>query len=309
MTISPLAAFLGGMLTLVAPCSVMVLPSFFAYAFSSPRATLGKTFLFWLGLLTVLIPLGTSLSALTGLIRGHADLITRIIAFIVIVCGLLTIADVSLPRPSLNIRWRPSRRAAPGTSGEAVSPFSAQRDRSTPLAIYLLGAAYGIAGVGCAGPILGAVLAASSLGGSPLSGALTMVFYATGMALPLLVLSLLWRSSSAKMSALLRPRPVRFLGRETTWTQVISGSLLLLLGAALLYSTSGNPLASFVDTEQLAVWEENTVRLASAVPTWAVLVSAGLLVAAALLLFGGRTAKDGASSTDEDTTVSSSTQG
>lgn len=288
MTISPLAAFLGGTLTLLAPCSIMVLPSFFAYAFSSPRTALGKTFLFWLGLITVLIPLGASLSALTGLIRGHADLVTRIIALVVIVCGVLTAADFSLPRPHLGNPWKALRRKLGRKTGEAPSAFGAQRDRSAPLAIYLLGAAYGIAGVGCAGPILGAVLASSSLGGSPLTGAVTMVVYATGMTVPLLILSLIWRGNAERLSRLLRPRPVTILGRETTWMQVLSGLCLIVLGAFLLYSSAGNPLAAFIETERLAQWEEQIVSAAGAIPTWAILVSTVLVGAALFLLLPQR---------------------
>ena len=62
--LSPLAALLGGALTLLAPCSVLVLPAFFSYAFQSARALLGRTALFWLGLLLVLVPLGTLAGAI-----------------------------------------------------------------------------------------------------------------------------------------------------------------------------------------------------------------------------------------------------
>ena len=36
MDIGYLSAFLGGLLSLLSPCSIMLLPAFFAYAFNSP---------------------------------------------------------------------------------------------------------------------------------------------------------------------------------------------------------------------------------------------------------------------------------
>ena len=60
-SITPLAAFLGGALTLLAPCSVMLLPAFFAYAFTSRTTLLARTGLFWLGLIGLIIWLVTRL--------------------------------------------------------------------------------------------------------------------------------------------------------------------------------------------------------------------------------------------------------
>ncbi|MCY9555783.1 hypothetical protein M5W98_29730, partial [Paenibacillus apiarius] len=53
-----LAALLGGVLALLSPCSAMLLPAFFAYAFQNPRQLLARTAVFYLGLAAVLVPLG-----------------------------------------------------------------------------------------------------------------------------------------------------------------------------------------------------------------------------------------------------------
>ena len=52
------AAFVGGALALLAPCSALLLPAFFAYAFSSRTQLFGRTVLFLAGLCTVFVPLG-----------------------------------------------------------------------------------------------------------------------------------------------------------------------------------------------------------------------------------------------------------
>ncbi|MDC4233641.1 cytochrome c biogenesis CcdA family protein [Actinomyces sp. B33] len=261
--IAPIAALLGGVLTLVAPCSVMLLPAFFAYAFASPTTLIARTATFWLGLLAVLLPLGMAASTLGAVLRDHMGLITRIGAAIVIVLGILQALAVETPR------WpRPRARA------------QADRDSSKPLAVFLLGAAYGLAGVGCAGPILGAVLVSAGLGGDPARGALLMTLYATGMAAPLGALALAWQTAGDRTRRLLRPRPLTLLGRATTWTNAVSGAILVALGLGMLVVGPTNPLGSLVGSERLAAWEERIIDLGARMPWWLIAVSVALLVAA-----------------------------
>lgn len=69
--VSALAAFLGGVLSLLSPCSALLLPAFFAYAFQSPEQLVGRTLVFYLGLCATLVPLGMGISAASSLAYGH----------------------------------------------------------------------------------------------------------------------------------------------------------------------------------------------------------------------------------------------
>ena len=272
---NPFIAFLGGVLTLCAPCSVMLLPAFFSYAFRSPSQLIARCGIFWLGLMTPLVPLGIALSSVVALIREHASVITHVVAVLVICAGIITIAALDFPK----VRLRSPR---PAPSGE----------KSTPIAVYLLGITYGIAGVGCAGPILGAVLATSALGGSPVSGAISMVFYSAGMAFPLLVLALVWRKTAGRVQAIIRPKPLRFLGRETTWTNVISGVVLIALGLLLLLVDLGNPLGGLISLGTLSGWEETIIATFGALPWWVLAAAGALIVAAIFMLVPRRESSD-----------------
>ena len=53
-----IAAFAGGLLSLLAPCSALLLPAFFAYSFANRTALLRGSAVFLLGLCAVLLPLG-----------------------------------------------------------------------------------------------------------------------------------------------------------------------------------------------------------------------------------------------------------
>lgn len=263
---NPLIAFLGGVLTLLAPCSVMLLPAFFSYAFQSPQKLIARCGIFWLGLLTPLIPLGAALSSVVALIREHSAFITQVIALLVIIAGLITL--FSLDVPVFRVR----------------SLETASQSRDTAWAVYLLGITYGIAGVGCAGPILGAVLATSSLGGSVVEGIIAVIFYSAGMAFPLLVLALLWQHSAGRIQAIVRPKPVTLLKRQTTWTNVVSGLVLIILGFTIFKIDLSNPLGGIVSIDTLASWEESIMGLFGTLPAWVIALAGALIIGAIVAL-------------------------
>ena len=280
---NPLIAFLGGVLTLLAPCSVMLLPAFFSYAFQSPRKLFARCGIFWLGLLTPLIPLGAALSSVVALIREHSAFITQVIALLVIIAGLITL--FSLDVPVFRVR----------------SLETASQSRDTAWAVYLLGITYGIAGVGCAGPILGAVLATSSLGGSVVEGVIAVIFYSAGMAFPLLVLALLWQHSAGRIQAIVRPKPVTLLKRQTTWTNVVSGLVLIILGFTIFTIDLSNPLGGIVSIDTLASWEESIMGLFGALPAWVIILAGALIIGAIVaLLWKPRSASLPSSTPSED---------
>jgi len=264
--VNPLIAFLGGVLTLLAPCSVMLLPAFFSYAFQSPQKLIARCGIFWLGLLTPLIPLGAALSSVVALIREHSAFITQVIALLVIIAGLITL--FSLDVPVFRVR----------------SLETASQSRDTAWAVYLLGITYGIAGVGCAGPILGAVLATSSLGGSVVEGIIAVIFYSAGMAFPLLVLALLWQHSAGRIQAIVRPKPVTLLKRQTTWTNVVSGLVLIILGFTIFKIDLSNPLGGIVSIDTLASWEESIMGLFGTLPAWVITLAGALIIGAIVAL-------------------------
>jgi len=208
-------AFIGGMLTLFSPCSVMLLPAFFAYAFASPTKLLGRTALFYAGLLTTLVPLGLLAGALGSLLSENRAVMVTVAAVVVMAIGVLQIIGVDFPGFS---------RGAGGDGTSAVS-------------VFVLGSVYGVAGV-CAGPILGSVLTVAAAGGSPLYGGIMLAIFAFGMALPLGVLSLLWTRLRLGERGWLKPRRFKLGPWENSVWMVVSGVLSLGIGILLL-STQG----------------------------------------------------------------------
>ncbi|MDO5065104.1 MAG: cytochrome c biogenesis CcdA family protein [Actinomyces bowdenii] len=261
-----LAALLGGVLTLLAPCSVMVLPAFFAYAFTSPRALASRTAVYWLGLVSALLPLGVLAGSLGALLRQHMTTATLLGGIAVIILGVLQALSIPLHLP------------LPGGPREA----------SSPLAVYLLGALAGLAGVGCAGPILGSVLVLAGLGGSPARAAALMVLYSLGMVLPLVVLALAWSRLGSASRSWLRPRTVTLAGRTTTWTELIGGALCVALGALMVVSDPRGPTRGLASSRALAGMEQRILMATGQVPWWLVAALAAALLALAVVTIARR---------------------
>lgn len=206
-----LGALLGGVLTLVSPCSAMLLPSFFAYSFDRTGLLLRRTALFYLGMLTVLVPLGAGVGAIGALVTEYRSQVTTAGGLLMIVLGVAIIAG-------FGFRVGPAARAA------------ARLDLSSGLSVLMLGTVYALAGF-CSGPILGSVLTVAAIGSSPIYGALLMSLYSLGMAAPLFVLAYAWGRLGLSDRRWIRGREIRIGRFRTHSTNLVSGAMFILIGA------------------------------------------------------------------------------
>lgn len=211
MDIGYAGALVGGALTLLSPCSVMLLPAFFAYAFTSPGRLLARTGIFYIGLATTLVPIGVLAGSLGAFLTQNRSAFVAVAAGLIIVLGLIQISGIRLPAFTR------------GSGGEGTSGIS----------VFLLGAVYGVAGV-CAGPILGSVLTVAAIGGNAIYGGILLAIYALGMAVPLFVLSLVWDKAKIAERGWLRPRTLRIGRWQNSWLMLVSGFLAVGIGALLL---------------------------------------------------------------------------
>ena len=175
--VSYLAAFLGGILSLLSPCSALLLPAFFAYAFQSCKELLAKTAVFYVGLAATLVPLGMGTSVMSRLVYGQRRALILVSGLLIIALGLLQLLGRGFEFGLLS-RLRGRVR---GTSAGAT---------------FALGAVYGFAGF-CSGPILGAILTVAASSEEVVRGAGLLAAYALGMALPLFLLAAVWDASTS----------------------------------------------------------------------------------------------------------------
>ncbi len=242
MDIGYAGAFFGGILTLLSPCSVMLLPAFFAYAFSSPTRLFARTGIFYLGLIATLVPIGVLAGSFGALFTQDRDVFVAVASAVIIALGLVQLSGLRLPSFSR------------GGGAEGTSKVS----------VFVLGTVYGVAGV-CAGPILGSVLTVAAIGGDAAYGGILLAIYALGMVVPLVVLALVWDRAKISQRKWLRPRSLRIGRWENSWLMIASGTLSIGIGVLLLITDGTAGLGGIL-----------TISDQFAAESWALNVSSGV---------------------------------
>ncbi|MEU4128171.1 cytochrome c biogenesis CcdA family protein [Streptomyces wuyuanensis] len=261
-----LAAFLGGLLALLSPCSALLLPAFFAYSIDTTSRLVARTCVFYAGLATTLVPLGAAGSVAGRLFYGHRDLLVAVGGWLIVALGVAQLAGLGFA----------SRRLT--EAGGRIRP-------TTALSVYALGAVYGLAGF-CAGPILGSVLTVAALSGSPAYGGLLLAVYALGMAVPLFVLALLWERWDLSRRRWLRGRTLRIAGRfELHTTSALSGLFFIVLGTLFLVFDGTTALPGLLSVDDSFAVEQWASSAGRAIPDWVLLA---LVVAAAAIVLAVR---------------------
>jgi cytochrome c biogenesis protein CcdA/thiol-disulfide isomerase/thioredoxin len=169
-------SYVGGVLTILSPCILPVLPFVFARA-DQPFLKSGLPMLLGMAVTFALV---ATIAAVGGGWAVHANEYGRTIAIAVLAVLGLTLLFPSfadrLMRPLVAVGARLSQSAEAGARPGAVI-----------LPSFLLGIATGLLWAPCAGPILGLILTGAALNGASVQTSLLLVAYAAGAATSLAV--------------------------------------------------------------------------------------------------------------------------
>ena len=213
------AAFLSGILSFLSPCSLPILPAYFAYSFQSSKKNIVlMTIAFFLGLATTMTILGASITALGNLLVRNISLISYIGGIVIIVFGILSIFG----------------------KGFAGVQFQ-ESPAKTVLGSFLYGATFAIGWTACIGPILGAILTLLvTQGTGVIQGTFLSFIYALGLGLPLIIVSTFFSKlgNGTRFWRFMRGRGFEIkLGKFSVplhSTGIISGILMMIMGILLL---------------------------------------------------------------------------
>lgn len=213
-------AYLGGVLALLSPCSGAILPAFFGYSFRDSGRLVLMTYVFYLGLALVFVPLGFATSLVGGFFQQNRNLVFLAGGLLLLGMGVLTVLSFDFSR-LVPARLRPS------TAERSPGP-----DVDVPR-VFALGAVFGFATSSCTAPIIGAIqtLAVGSALDSA-SAILLFLVFALGIVTPLFILA--WFFDRRGVGSRLRGRVVTLrLGRRA-WSlhthHLVTGIVLILLG-------------------------------------------------------------------------------
>lgn len=223
---SLVAAFIAGVAALFAPCCITVLlPAYFASIFRERYKIFLMTFIFFLGILAVFLPIGLGVATLGRLFSQYHNAIFAIGGIFLTLLGLILITGKHFPLP---FKITPSLK------------------KHNAFSVFTLGVFSGIATTCCA-PVLAGVLALSALPGSIAWGGVYTLSYVFGMVAPLFLISLFLDKVdfSQKFNRVFQ-RPIEYsVGSKKfsiTVSEAVSGITFLGMGLLILYLALTNRL-------------------------------------------------------------------
>ena len=216
---SVIAAFLGGMLALIAPCCItFMLPSYFAHAFRSKVDILKVTTVFGAGVAVVLVPIGIGIAALAQFFSRFHQEIFLVAGIFLVFLGSLSLLGKSfeLPFAKTTVKWDPQNYTS----------------------VFVLGVFSGAASSCCA-PVLAGVLTLTAISATLLQAVVLSLVYVFGMVFPLFVMAFFWDQFEWSKSPIVRGKVISFklFGKDfhSHTTNLVSGVMFVLMGIFVFY--------------------------------------------------------------------------
>src|SRR3989338_3913880 len=221
------ASFLAGIAALFAPCCITVLlPTYFASIFKQKTTVFLMTFVYFLGILSIFLPLGLGVALFTQIFSQYHDTVFLIGGIFLIFLGLSLLLGQQF---SLPFRVHPKLQ------------------RQDFISVYVLGIFSAIATTCCA-PVLAGVLTLSALPGSVFLGGVYTLAYVLGMVLPLFLIAFFLDKIdfTKKFFAFRKSLSYSALGQKIslTFANLFSGLMFLSLGIIIIYLARTQQLAS-----------------------------------------------------------------
>ena len=207
--LSILVAFLVGIIGILSPCSLAILPTFFAYTFEEKRNLAKMTLIFFLGFAPVFIGLGMLAAFLGKTIAGFQSsngLLVSVSGIFIIVLGVMTLFGK-------------------GFSGLKIN----KKIKGSVLGIFLFGVFFAVGFTACVGPALFGILLIAGTLQSYAYASVLMLSYSLGLFSTLFLVSFFFDKFNFAGYLSKLNKKIGF-----SLTNVIAGLLLILIGGIFL---------------------------------------------------------------------------
>ena len=212
-----LIALLAGLFSFLSPCTLPILPAYFAITAQASRARMTlNSFAFFCGLASLFVLMGASASFMGSILRDYLDSLTFWGGILIALFGVMTLIGKG---------------------------FSGAQFKSAPTATlagyYFFGATFAMGWTPCVGPVLAGILLLAASDKTVLQGMTLLFFYAVGLGSPLILIASVCShlSKDGWFWRLLRGKAWDIkIGKRTFLlhtTNLFSGLLLVFLGIAL----------------------------------------------------------------------------
>jgi cytochrome c biogenesis protein CcdA len=203
--ISPVAAFGAGILSVLSPCILPLLPAVLATSAGKNRL---RPLAIVLGVSISFTIMGVATSAFGAVFSEYTDQLKILAEVLILVLGFALLFDISL------------------FNAFSKFPLMGKMSDEGPVSGFLLGLSLGVLWIPCVGPILGSILTMVALEGNAITGALTLSVYSLGFAVPMLLLAYSAHFSSSK---------VRLISKWDVVFKKGAGIVLVLVGFWMIY--------------------------------------------------------------------------
>ncbi len=213
-----LAAFAVGFISFISPCVLPLVPGYLSAVsgvslgeIQSGEKRLAKVLVpaivFCLAFTVVFMALGMTATSLGSSLQGSRGTLDKIAGAVIVALGVFLILTMIVPR--LNREWRPEALISRAGSGGPL----------------IAGAAFAFAWTPCVGPTLGSILTAAAVRDTASEGAILLLFYSLGLAVPFLLTAIAFTRMTAAF---------RWLRSHYAVVTTVSGFILIGMGVLLL---------------------------------------------------------------------------
>lgn len=204
--LGPIASFLAGIVSVLSPCVLPLLPVILAY--SAGKGVFRPLFIVT-GLSLSFTMMGIMASAFGAALYPYMEILKILAGVIVVIFGAAMLTDANIF----------------GILTRYTGKIHVQRNSA--FGGLLLGASLGVIWIPCVGPILGAILAAVALEGNMVYGASMLFIYSIGFAVPMLIIAYSANISSAWLSR---------IAKYDVLIKKAAGAILIIAGSWMAYT-------------------------------------------------------------------------
>jgi cytochrome c-type biogenesis protein len=213
-----IAAFAVGFVSFVSPCVLPLVPGYLSAVSGVSLAeiqhgekrlsrVLLPAIVFCLSFTVVFVALGMTATGLGSTLQDGRGTLDKVAGVVIVLLGVLFVITPFVPK--LNREWRPDALMSRAGSGGPL----------------IAGAAFAFAWTPCVGPTLGTILTAASVQDTVAQGAVLLLFYSLGLAVPFLITAVAFTRATAAF---------RWLRDRYLIITALSGAVLIAMGLLLI---------------------------------------------------------------------------
>jgi cytochrome c-type biogenesis protein len=226
-----LLAFAAGIVSFASPCCLPLVPAYVGYIVGTAPddaarrrlVALRQALAFVAGFSVVFVALWASVGLVGYLLRDYVGLLRQLGGALLVFMGLHVAGVINVAALYREVRLPVGPAATAGMGFGQAAPVTPSYGRSA-----LLGVVFAAGWTPCIGPILGGIIGLASVSASVAEGTVLLVAYATGLAIPFVLVAMGATAVSDRLG---------WLRDHHHAVSIVTGAMLLAVGFLMITNT------------------------------------------------------------------------